>query len=55
MGSGAERSVMMEAVPCSTFKVIEAQFALHLLVVAFDPPTKFRETHQVTHRSRRRK
>ena len=38
----------MEASPGSALEVIEAQFAFHLLVVALDAPSQFREANQST-------
>jgi hypothetical protein len=41
---------MMEATPSPPFKVIEAEFPLHFLVVALDPPPKLREVYESLHR-----
>ena len=38
MRGGAERDVMMEAIPRAPFKVIQPELAFHLLIVALDPP-----------------
>jgi hypothetical protein len=36
---GAQRDVVMKASPGSAFEVVQADFALHVLVVALAPPT----------------
>lgn len=46
MGGGAEGGMMMKAIPCAPLEVIEPEFALHLLVVAFDAPAELAEAHQ---------
>ena len=43
----AERGVVVEAAPCAAFEMVEPDLALHLLVVALDAPSKFRETDQL--------
>ena len=48
-GRRRERSVMMEASPGSPFEVIQAELALHLLIVAFDAPSEFGEPRQRAH------
>ena len=55
MGDGAEHGVVVEAAPGPSFEVIQAELALHLLVVALDAPAKLGETHEFAERSRRRK
>lgn len=46
MGRSDAGYVVVEAAPPATFEVVEAELALHLLVVALDSPTKLREVHE---------
>ena len=54
VGDGTQGAVVMEASPCSTLEVIEAELALELLIVALDAPAQLREPHQRRDGSRRR-
>lgn len=47
VGSNAQRRVMMESTPASSFIMTEPQFLLQVLVVAFNAPTRMRLGHQV--------
>src|SRR5271163_4707760 len=42
IGGDAERGVVMESSPASSFEMGEAEFALEFLIVAFDAPAQFR-------------
>jgi len=54
VSGGGQRRVMMPSAPPPSLKVVETEFALELLVVAFDPPAELREIDESsTRRSRR--
>jgi len=46
MGRRTEGDVMMKAGPGAAFKVVEAEFAFQFLIVAFDTPPQFAESHE---------
>src|SRR5512132_2084117 len=50
VGDRAEGRVVVEASPCSTLEVVEAELALELLVVALDAPAQLREANQLLER-----
>jgi hypothetical protein len=43
---GAERAVVVEPSPGSTFEVVEADLLLHLLVIPLDAPAELCEADQ---------
>lgn len=51
VGGGAQHCVVVEAAPAPFLLVAESQFALQLLVVAFDPPAVLDQPHEVLQRS----
>ncbi len=50
MGHHAERGVVRETSPAAAFEVVQADFALHLLVVALHSPAQPGQAHQPLHR-----
>ncbi len=46
MGHGAESGVVMEATPSAAFEVVQAEFLLHLVVVALNAPAQLGQAHQ---------
>src|SRR6266481_2328109 len=46
VGCDAQRGVVVEASPASTFEVSKAEFLLELLVVAFDAPAQLGQIDQ---------
>ena len=46
MGHHAERGVVVKASPGAALEVVQAEFLLHLLVVALDAPTQLGQAHQ---------
>ena len=40
----------MEAAPCSTLEMVEAELGFHLLVVPLDAPAELGEVHEPTNR-----
>src|SRR2546425_9997864 len=49
----AQRGVMVEAAPASSFEVIQPQLILEFLIVSLDAPAEHRESDQVHRRCRR--
>ena len=46
MGGGAESSVVVEAEPSATFKVVQAQLAFEFLIVSLDSPAQLDQSHE---------
>ena len=44
---GAQGDMVMKASPGSAFEVVQTDFALHVLVVALDPPAKFGHAYEI--------
>src|SRR5262245_46446435 len=54
IGGDAERGVMMKPPPAAALEVIEAQFILQFLIVAFDPPAPHGQLDELRAGRRRR-
>ena len=48
VGDAAESRVVMEAAPAAALEVVEPNLLLQFLVVAFDAPAQFGQTHELT-------
>ncbi len=50
VGGGDQSAVVVEPRPGSAFEVIESEFPLHFLIVAFDAPSEFRQVDEAFYR-----
>jgi len=47
VGDCAQSRVVVKASPCSAFEVVEAELALHFLVVTLDTPAELQKSNEL--------